>query len=333
MITIHPKSKDNIKQSVKPVLVVGVPRSGSTWTARVLSQAPNTVYIHEPDNEFNNILGCHAKKKLSRFPYLKATSMDRSYYNLWKNVFYSGIITNSKTINMILYGFSELFKITIGYQILPLYRNSRSNDNTLLSRHKRRFQNWHQSVRFPIRIVKSVHAGFALPFISRHFDPEIVIIFRHPANIAASYLKLNMPDRDRMLYRDHQMVRDYLAPYISNIQKLHEPLELIGLQIGIFYYIWEQQIKINTSWQTLTHELLCLDSTDQFKKIYKRLNLKWTDNVKVFIQKNNQPGRGFQTQRILLEEPEKWKLKLSRKQIQQIRRGYHLLPVEHYNDF
>lgn len=128
MITMHPKGKDNIKQSVKPVLVVGVPRSGSTWTARVLSQAPNAAYIHEPDNEFNNILGCYAKKDLSRFPYLKATSMDRAYYNLWKNVFYSDLIGNSTTTNVILYGLSELFKIATGYQIHSLLSSKKRRD-------------------------------------------------------------------------------------------------------------------------------------------------------------------------------------------------------------
>ena len=39
-----------MKKSSQPIIISGSPRSGSTWIGRVLSQHPETKYVHEPFN-------------------------------------------------------------------------------------------------------------------------------------------------------------------------------------------------------------------------------------------------------------------------------------------
>jgi hypothetical protein len=53
-----------------PVLVVGVPRSGTTWTARVLGAALGTRLVMEPDNEKISAPAILPKRRLGRFPVL-----------------------------------------------------------------------------------------------------------------------------------------------------------------------------------------------------------------------------------------------------------------------
>src|SRR5438309_11762976 len=33
------------------VLIVGAPRSGTTWVGHALERAPGVIYVHEPDND------------------------------------------------------------------------------------------------------------------------------------------------------------------------------------------------------------------------------------------------------------------------------------------
>src|SRR5262245_13023972 len=70
----------------QPILIVGLPRSGTTWVGEVFSSAHNTRYIFEPDNEGLSPLAWLYKKDIHRFPYL--TSKDRSvgYHQLWRTV-------------------------------------------------------------------------------------------------------------------------------------------------------------------------------------------------------------------------------------------------------
>lgn len=53
------------------ILVAGVPRSGTSWVAKVLSFNKSIKLINEPDNEHNNLIAYIYKQKLPRFPYLR----------------------------------------------------------------------------------------------------------------------------------------------------------------------------------------------------------------------------------------------------------------------
>ena len=71
----------------QPILLVGIPRSGSTWAGKVLASADGGRYCHEPDNEKLYPLAYVLKRDLHRFPYLPASCEHKGYQNLWKLVF------------------------------------------------------------------------------------------------------------------------------------------------------------------------------------------------------------------------------------------------------
>ena len=41
---------DIMKNNMKPLLVTGCPRSGTTWVGKMMSKCKNTAYLHEPFN-------------------------------------------------------------------------------------------------------------------------------------------------------------------------------------------------------------------------------------------------------------------------------------------
>ena len=50
-------------------------------------------------------------------------------------------------------------------------------------------------------IAKSVHAPLAVEWVTQRFDVDVLVVLRHPANVLASWLELDLPDRDRSLDR------------------------------------------------------------------------------------------------------------------------------------
>ena len=51
----------NQYRSVKPILVTGSHRSGTTWVGRMIATSPNVIYIHEPFNLNHDIGICGAQ--------------------------------------------------------------------------------------------------------------------------------------------------------------------------------------------------------------------------------------------------------------------------------
>ena len=92
----------------KPILLVGVPRSGTTWTGNILAQAPNTLYIHEPGNERTSFLGYLNKMQSHRMPYLNQSHSDPKYYQLFDQAFNKLFPSANTQINKIAFKFSGL---------------------------------------------------------------------------------------------------------------------------------------------------------------------------------------------------------------------------------
>lgn len=83
------------------VLVVGVPRSGTTWVATILSKCRDTAFVNEPDDERRSNFARDAKKGLGRYPIIAPYDRGRvgessivKYQNLWMRSFESDLFAN-----------------------------------------------------------------------------------------------------------------------------------------------------------------------------------------------------------------------------------------------
>jgi len=73
---------------MKPILVCGIPRSGTTWLGQILSQSSKVNYVHEPDDEKKYFSAFKLKENMHRFPYLTRKDKNIYYKNLWFNAFW-----------------------------------------------------------------------------------------------------------------------------------------------------------------------------------------------------------------------------------------------------
>jgi hypothetical protein len=325
----------------KPILVVGVPRSGTTWVANTLAQAPGTALLHEPDNEKQNILALRWKRNYHRMPHIEPSAEESVYLSFWRQILYESYLPNRTVINKTGFILMGLTDKKLEQYVQQKCEKLTVNESDALPQLPSQFVTSflsqssfsYQKQRTKRRIVKSVHTGLTLPFISQHLSPEIVIITRHPASVVSSCIQLHLSDADRKVFRQRNLMEAHLNPFTRKIEESKESVSAMALQTAIFYYVWEQESKNHPHWYFMSHEALCEDPIAQFRSLYEKLHLDWMPSVEQFLADHDQPGAGFQISRESSTLKDKWKQTLTPEQIDQVKKGYQTLPVHLYDDF
>ena len=324
------------ESTYKPIFISGVPRSGTTWVANILGSGENTRLLTEPDNEKYSYLAKQWKKSLYRFPFGDSATESEQLFNFYEQIFKGSYPNNRSFINHILNQISIGDKQ--GNELFVQMKDLTLEKDVILPGRPKLLTSILYSLTkdFWLRknqlVIKSVHSGLCLPFITHHFQPTTVLIYRHPANIISSCLELRIFDRNRNIYKRKEL-SETLEPYQSQINSLNDPLSLMGLQIGIFYYLWEKQIESNLYWHEITHEELCINPEKKYKSLFEAIGLPWTQSVETKIKNMNKPGTGFKPNRITSNLIDKWKTALTSDQIIKIQKGYSILPIKHYEEF
>ena len=323
---------------IKPILLVGIPRSGSTWATQVLSRAEGCTNVQEPDNEKENPLAYILKKNLHRFPYLRENMESPDYYCLWNIVF-----SDKKIPYQILHIFEKYFMPDqwilefmvggkCGYIHEPGFFRFVKESHVLkgnkiiwglkqkkyaINRIAKYFYIKQSTNRI---IVKSVHASLSIPWIEKYFKPQIVVMLRNPLNIIASYLSLRMAESIRNIFIQKELIQDHLTEFMDIVYSAKNRVQQIAVQIGAIYKVLENQIAQHPEWIVIKHETLCEDPLEEFKQLYHELDLNWTTETENFIKASNKEGKGFSRNRVAKNEIDKWKRKLTSEQIKDINR-------------
>ena len=325
-----------IKSQNKPIFITGVPRSGTTWIANILGSAKGVRLLSEPDNEKYSFIGRIWKKSLHRFPFADSENGAISLIKFYQKIFSGAYPRNRSLVNHFLNG---VFQYNALKNESHIFEKEDEISNTEIESRSINFLTtllycltadvWNPFDRL---LIKSVHSGLCLPVINNHFNPDMVLVFRHPANIISSYTELKIEDANRNIFRRPEL-SNFLKNYQDKIRVLNDPLSFMGLQIGIFYHLWEKALETHNQWIETSHEDLCEDSVEKYKSLFDQLNIVWDSSAQNWIEKMNQPGEGFKTYRIAKDLKDKWKKRLNTDQIIKIQKGYSILPVKHYDEF
>lgn len=330
------------------ILVTGIPRSGTSWTARILSRTKRTDLYYEPDNEHNNLLGFMHKSDLPRFPYLSGEEPVNGLHRIYRSVLEGRYLPGYCRLSIVIKKALGINLESVERQIRRKERLMRAGGPTLsgnrsivqktrLALVRRLFAAALLLRRQPPRdhavLVKSVHSVLALSYLDRHFGPRILIVLRHPANIISSHLRVGNPDLRRNLFGQPRLAEDHIAPFWEAFRSLDTPLARAGAQVGAIYYVLSRQLQRHPRWMIVTHESLCRDPLSGFYRLHRKLDLPWTKRVRRKIEELNQRGSGYTNKRIASEQIHKWKRELDRESIAKIRRGFGLFPSSFYPNF
>ena len=335
----------------RPILIVGLPRSGTTWVGEVLASAHGARYVFEPDNEGLSPIAWLSKRGMHRFPYLAATDLATDYHRLWNTIIAGNGGAWYANVALGLYirrllgcksGLESYMgeKCGLRYVDRKMHWVGQTARKTpydvehhpfiaLLARHLLISERRGQPDRHII--VKSVHAPLSIEWITANFPVRALIVLRNPYSLYASYRRMRLPDGYRNLLFQSNLQRDWhlFGPEPSRlIMQTQE--DLVASQIMCMYKIMECQFARHPDWILVSHDRFCVTPHQGYSRIFEELDLAWSKTTDRKIATLNKPGKDFDPRRVAKEQPNKWKSELSEADQTTIR---HWIDIFGLNDF
>lgn len=273
----------------------------------MLGRTADAVVVHEPDNETCQPFALRAKAILGRFPVLGPTSLaPHEYGDLWERAFWGWRNTNTMrhtTARVLLKASGS--DLEEAFDVATRRMSSRLHIVSSLAAPPAR------PSPEPQVIVKSVHAALALRWLTRWWDPKVVIVVRDPMNVVASHLELGWSDSalDTHPLIQHGFVRAPTLPEDAS------PVTRLAWQVGVFASALREAAERDPAHIVVSHEALCRDPETGLRDLCEALDLPWTGHMAQFVAESNKSGTGFDTNRVATEQqPDRWRDRLTPEQ-------------------
>lgn len=177
---------------------------------------------------------------------------------------------------------------------------------------------------------KDPHAFFSAPWMVARFDMQPLILIRHPAAFVLSIIDKKW-SFDFNNLRNQPLLMQHLADDAERIeQACQNPGDLVDQGCLLWSIIYRQVAHYQSQfpdWLYVRHEDLALNPIQEFEAIFHRLNLLFTENVKVSLQQSTKSGQPISDQerhpglrRDSVALITKWKKLLSKDEIFRIRK-------------
>ena len=327
-------------KKIKPILIVGLPRSGTTWQFNVMRKAHGIHALLEPDNEKLNPFAIIGKESLHRFPQNPNKDNLEHHYHFWLQIFSGGwkdgVSKNFINRCLLIAGQVEFIiqnkcDFTIPENNLISYKASKINYVSFFNlKVIKKYEKYLNNFTTDRVLVKSVHCLRQLDWIKENFNPNIVLLTRGLKNLIASYLRLKLPDALRGISTmiDIQEKVEEIISYEKD--KNYIIFHMIVIQACELTYHLIKFHKNNADTKLFKHEEVCINPTNHFQKLFESLDLTWNSDLENYLNDVNKKGSKRKAVRLVRNEKVRYKDDLNIKQIEIIERYGLLYKLENY---
>jgi sulfotransferase family protein len=287
------------------VLVVGPPRSGTTWIGQALGRASDTCYVHEPDGD-HDAFALKVKRGGPRHVELKPGDDAPGYEQLWSAAFVGGQRRRSIRARLAEHWFdastiSERARARRGEQTPLRLRAALTLAQPLEARPGARHV-----------VVKSVHACLAVDWLADRFQPTVIVVERNPLNVLASWdeSRHGVDPFEYSLLREVGRRRWRVElPDVDAAQIVRQAAFL-----GVLRGALTESTSGRATWLRAGHDELLQDPLGQLADLSRQAGLEFSAAAATYVQESNRHGEGYSTQRLAAELPQKWR-RLSDEQV------------------
>ncbi|MGI9602086.1 MAG: hypothetical protein ACR2QE_09390 [Acidimicrobiales bacterium] len=301
----------------RPLLLVGLPRSGTTWVARSLVAGGSVDLVLEPDNEGFHPLA-YGYKRAHRFPAASdyadsglPTVFDRATRgwtadprtrplmkvigrHRWELEDWIGTRCGGPASSHAPAGCPQRDPDTDQ----PLLARACRGVMPVLGRRRRR------------RLIKSVHAVRTVEPIVDQIDADVLLVVRNPFAVVASLQRVipvhnwsePQPNADR--YRG-------LPPGEPAADPVQRTARGVTHLLGHIRTLAET----HPSWTVVAHDHLCRGPADALPGLAEGLGLHDTERVRQAALDSDRPGTGYETKRVSSDQIDGWKKELTSEQV------------------
>ncbi|MBE0681699.1 MAG: sulfotransferase [Anaerolineales bacterium] len=244
--------------NLRPILVTGTHRSGTTWVGKMLAADADTAYVSEPLNV------------------LHRPGVFRAPVKYW----YTYI--NAENESEYLPAFHEL--LDFQYHTWLEIKSVRSfKDFLRMGRDFRIFFNG--SMRGQRALLKDPFAVFSAPWFAKKLDCRVVVSIRHPAAVVSSLKRLNWPFDFNNLLNQPLLMRDHLEEDRAEMESTRsgDVVSQAALLWRLIHRFVHDARELFPDFNIVRHEDLSLNPLPGFKTLYESLGLDFDERVKNII--------------------------------------------------
>jgi hypothetical protein len=296
------------------VLIAGLPRSGTTWIARMLASSEDTALVSEPDNPNDDPYALR-KRKLPGGYYtaLDPTDEAPAFERLWQEAFGRHSVAEGAVDALRRRGSRKLFR-----RAKPEARaafTTRPHLSTTLRAA--------EALAVPTRpgagrnvIVKSVYAARCLEWIADRVDARVVIVRRDLRSVVSSWIELwgLGSGTDHELEVSDPVGLERAAARLGIGPPPGEPLERATWLLAVLDRAMTDAAARHPEWTVVSYENFLDDPVAAFRSLAGGLGLPWITRSDKAVMASNRSGIGFDTQRVAAEARDVWRTRLTPEQ-------------------
>ena len=249
----------------KKYFISGAHRSGTSWVGKMIS-ASNNFYLR--DEELFNCVS-----EIADFPF------DNMYTHICKE---NEDLYKDFIINMVNNNYSMTRALKRMKSERDFFRILKRKGRSLI----RKF-NYNSPIFIePIGL-------FSAEWFAKRFDSTNIIVIRHPASFISSLIKLNWSFDFSHFLNQEILMKKYLLNFKNEI--INPPDKKNILETGILlwkciYSVVSEYRKKFPDWIFVRHEDLANDPINEYKKLYNKLSLNFSDEAKNIIIEHTSPS-------------------------------------------
>jgi hypothetical protein len=268
------------------ILIVGVPRSGTTWTLWVLGTARHTAIVSEPDNAARSARADAVRVQRGAFAALTSEERADDYARIFDLAF-AADWPSFKWLDRAhrRLGWPPRLGLEAVARVASIARGERNV------------------------VVKSVYAVATAEWLATRYAPRVVVVDRNPLNIVSSWLDVGIPP-------DEVELSPWVRPFADALglppPRTDAPLlDRIAWAVGILRTRQMLMVRANPAWLVVTHEELCVSAHLRFRRLFDDLALDWSAATDRFLKSSDRPGSGYTTNRLRRDLSRAWATRMS----------------------
>lgn len=153
-------------------------------------------------------------------------------------------------------------------------------------------------------LMKDPLALMSTEWLYKSFNLNIIVMIRHPASFVSSLKKYNWQFPFAHFLHQKKLIEEKLSPFRSKIKEFSQyEKDIIDQAIllwKIIYYVVNEYRKKYDNWTFLKLEELASNPLQEFEKLYKKFNLKYSNSIKNKIVENS---RGKNPNKVSKDDP------------------------------
>lgn len=296
-------------RTVRPILITGAHRSGTTWVGKMVACHPRVMYFSEPFNPE------HHDNPVSQW-WHRVTAVDEDLWRAYLRPFCELRFSWRDQRQDHAAGLWQRLRRSMGYA-------------------RRRWRGYRPLIKDPIALLSA-------DWLERQYNAQVVVLIRHPAAFASSIKRLGWLTPAGHLLRQPTVMRDWLAPYEADLRRLSAPSADIIDHAIVGWNVLHHVIRAfqrQHDWFFCRHEDLSARPLEEFARLCGWLGLDFTEavsrGVSLHSDDENPPEAGgavHQLKRNSQANIWNWQSRLASDEISRIRAGTRELADHFYGD-